>query len=177
MSKKPNFDYPHPPAWELAEEYVVPYRFSTELQAEVLYLFTHPNTKYGQLFHNQHKAGDLNDMLKRPYLYIRHYMDNPQMYGHDLSNLTGTIMVAMWKTFLRLNIKLRGMQVDKYLPADLCKVELFENRLMDRFVADILSGNYIGDGDELVKYREGIGARDRKNVSYTEAQLKYYEGL
>ncbi len=169
------FDYPTPRPYELREEYITPYKFSQELQDMTYYLFTHPQTRYAKLFEKQHKPTDMNDMLKKAYLLIRYYQDNPQKFGHSLNNIVPAIMVTMWKTFLSLNKRLRGMKLDKYLPADLTKIALVEGKFLDIFISDIQNQNIIYHFDDMVKERKGIGLRERRQT--TLEGTKHFERL
>ena len=60
------FEYTVPPYWELREMYLVPWKFSGELQAQVKLLFEHPKySRFRELFTRLAKESDYNDMLKR----------------------------------------------------------------------------------------------------------------
>lgn len=172
---KPNFDYTIPNMKELRELYIQPYRFSDELIKVAYYIFTHPNFKYHKLFFNLHKQSDINDMLKRPFLMIRYYQDNPQQFGHSLNNLVPHIAVAMWKTFLALQ-KFRGTQFTDYKAMNFKRIDLFENKLLDVFIEDINNKNFTYE-DENIKYREGVELRGGKPMGYSKKQLDYYDSL
>ena len=168
MAKRDYFEYPVPYLLELKEMYIVPYRFSAELQASAYYIYTHPNFRWSKLFYNLHKKTDMNDMLKSAYLIIRYYQDHPQQFNHTLNNVVPQISVSMWKAFLSLNKHLRGNQFSQYHSMDFKRIDLFENKFLDIFLEDIRTGNYIGHNDEMVKERPNIGLRDRRSLGTHE---------
>ena len=160
--KKDYFEYPVPYTIELREDFIVPYRFSKELQAYTIYMFQHPrHFKFRDIFIELMKETDPNDMLKPAYLVIREYQMHPQRYGHSLNNVLPTILVRMWKTFLGLHKFLRNEVYTNYYPTDMHTLILAENKFLDIFLSDISSGNYIGHNDEMVKERKGLGLRER----------------
>jgi len=164
--KKEYFEFPVPPTWKLREDFIVPYKFSQELQDYVVYMFQHPSKfKFREVFIRLMKPSDANDMLKSAYLVIREYQANPQQYGHSLNNILPTLVVRMWKTFLGIHKQMRNEVYTKYYPMDMKTLLLAENKFLDIFLEDIRTGNYIGSSDEMIKIREGVGLRDRRPIN------------
>ena len=172
-----HFEYPVPPTYELREDFVVPYRFSEELQAYTIYMFQHPTKfKFREIFIRLMKPTDANDMLKSAYLVIKEYQANPQRYGHSLNNVVPTMVVRMWKTFLGIHKQMRNEVFTKYYPADMKTLLLAESKFLDIFLSDIETGNYIGHNDEMVKIRDGVGLREQRKPNPIR-KYKYNEYL
>ena len=170
------FKYTTPSIWELREMYHGVYRFSDELRESVRYMYKHPRCKYRVLFANLEREYDTNDMLKHPYLILRHYMEHPQQYGHTLENVLPHMMVGMWKAFLQLHKQLRGEQFRAYLPTTMAMLPLAKERFLPLLLSDVEKGSLIMHGDEMVKERTGLGLREKK-VGYSDAALDYYDTL
>jgi len=169
---KSYFEYRVPSVWELREEYIVPYRFSEELRAYVKYMFEHPqHSKHRTLFTRQFKETDLNDMLKYPYLIIRHYQAHPQQYGHRMENIVPHILAGMWKAFLNLHKQLRGLKLDKYLPMSMKLLVLAENGFLDIFLSDIERGNMI------MQYEEMRKPAKKSYGHYSEKRIREFESF
>lgn len=170
------FDYPVPPHYELQEIYLTPYRFSDELRDYVNYMFSHPtHNKHFRLYGNLVSEFDSNDMLKRPYLMYRYFLDNPQRFEHKLENLTPVMMAAMWQTFTSLH-KLRGVQFKKFYPASMKLLVLANSKFLDILMKDVKDHNIIYHGDDMVKERKGKTLRERSPASMKEGS-KHFEYL
>ena len=164
---KSYFDYTVPSVWVLREKYMVPYRFSQELRDYVEYMFTHPiHCKYRTLFAAQMKEWDTNDMLKYPYLIIKHYLDHPQQYGHSMENVVPHILAGMWKAFLNLHKQCRGLKLDKYLPMTMKLLVLGNGKFLDIFLSDIESGNLILHQDDMKKKLGRTQGMSKKHLDY-----------
>lgn len=176
MNNIEHFAYPLPHRLDLQAMYKTPYRFDIKIRDYVDYVFSHPKNKYNKIYHNLHTKYDSNDMLKTPYLMTRYYLDYPQQFNHSFDNIAATILVSMWKTFLRLHKHLRNAEFTQYYPADLRMLLIGEGQLLDMLISDIKSNNYILSSDDMVKKRKNIGLRERQR-GYSEGQLDYYDSL
>ena len=149
--KKDYFDYPTPKLFELKEIYLVPYRFSDELQAQVNYLFLHPYNKHNKIYDKLHRRTDANDMLKSAYLNARYYMDNPQQFAHSIDNIAPQILVSMWRAFFSLNKHLRQNDYPIYYVTDMKLVDLVRGKFMDLLIDEIQNKKYMMKPKEAKK--------------------------
>ena len=176
MKSSELFDYEIPFASELKEMYITPYRFSDDLKNYVDYMYSHPvHNKHFRLFASMRRPRDLNDMLQRPYLFYRYFLDYPQRFDHNAENIVPHMIVSMWKTFLALH-KLRGKQYLKYYPASMKLLTIGTNRFMDILEDDVKNHNIIYSNDDMVKTREGKTLRERNPASLIEGS-KHFEYL
>lgn len=173
---KYSIDYNVPPVYELREMYVVPYRFSDELQEFVVRMYEHPqhNQRNRELFTAMRKDTDPNDMLKGAYLIYKYYQEHPQRFGGQMNNVLIIVLARMWKTFLSLHKNLRGAVYDKYLPNSNKMLALGE-QFLDRLEAEVLDKKFMSAEDLLPEPKS-------KKRKYTSAQrrqkaLDYYDTL
>jgi len=171
--KKNYFEYTVPPHWELKEMYIVPWKFSAELRAQVKLLFEHPKySRFRELFTRLARETDYNDMLKVPYCIIRYYQDHPQQFAHSMNNVVPHIIVAMWKSFLKMHKQMRNVVLTQYYAVSMQLVPLVEGRFLDIFLSDIETGNIIYHVDDTIKRRVGVGLKE-KRVGMKQSELDY----
>lgn len=168
------FEYSVPYLNELQQEYITPYRFSQELRNSVHYMFAHPvHNRHFKLFVEHERKWDTNDMLKHPYLVMRHYLEHPQQFGNSVDNIIPHMIVAMWKAFMSIHRKKRGLKTSRYLPTSMGMIKLANGRFIEQFLSDIDTQNIIYSSEDMVKRREGLDLYERKKVRTTNKHFEY----
>ena len=101
-------------------------------------------------------------MLKHAYLIVRYYQQYPQRYGHSIDNIVPHAITAMWKSFLGMSKQFSKVELKKYYPASMKLLVLGKGKFLDVLLSDIDTGNIIYHSDDMIKRREGLDLRERK---------------
>jgi len=156
----------------------LPYRAPKKLKDMINCLFSHPTfeSKRRKLFIDVSMSGSrvlTNDMARVAISMCRHFVDNPAQYGHALENIQMQIIVRMWRqVFNHMFKQSRIDELDEYLGAKMMLLGI-ENGLWDELLRVVVEKDYFQTNDEMVKVREGIPLRGRKNdKGHNPASLK-----
>jgi len=158
-----HFAYPIPFNLELKELGLIPYRTNTQLEEKIRFIFSHPHYVHRDTFlavSTQGSKGLVKDMACRAVGVMRHYIANPQQYGHEVDNIHMQILVRMWKQVYRHKLFQRK-SVTEYMAAKMRLLSI-DNGFIDELIRTCEQGDYIQSGNDMVKQREGVGLRERK---------------
>jgi len=177
--KEHAFDYPIPFNTELDR----PYRTNPKLLKLIDYIFRHVKFEYRTLYIEVSTSGSrtlTKDMGNIAVSITKHFMDNPQQYGHKMENIMMQIIIRMWKQTFKHCI-LQEKKLDKYYAAKF-KLLTIENGLWEELIRTVEKKDYIQHYDDMVNKRIGViseitgkqvGLRERKNNKiHNPASLK-----
>jgi len=177
--KEHSFDYPIP----LNNELDKPYRTNPKLLKLIDYIFRHVKFEHRRLYIEVSTAGTrtlTKDMANVAVAITRHFIDNPQQYGHKMENIMMQIIIRMWKQTFKHCI-LQEKPLDKYYAAKF-QLLTIENGLWEELIRTVDNKDYIQHGDDMVNKRIGVisnttgkqvGLRERKNNKiHSPASLK-----
>ena len=174
MSKhNTEFEYRVPYNEELVELKLKPYRTNKQLESKINYLFSHAKFIHNQLYKDVSTSGTrqlIRDMGTIAVAMMRHFLEYPAQYGHNIENIQWQIIVRMWKqTFNHAKLQLKPL--DTYYG---CKAKLLtvDNQWIEELYDTVTNNRYIQHNDDMVKVRQTkstftgkqVGLRDR--VSY-----------
>jgi len=169
----------------------VPYRAPKKLKDMVSYIFSHVTvpSKQRKLFIDVSSMGSrslVNDMAVRAIAMARHFVEHPNQYGGSMENIQFQVLRRMWvQVFNHMHKQERYPDVDSddwtYLGITY-KMLTIENGFWDELLRVVIDKDYHQTNDDMVKRRDGIGLRERKNNKVSDrASLReggtYFEYL
>lgn len=158
-----HFAYITPFNKELRASKLIPYRTNQELESKVRWIFSHPKFKHHKVFTDISDSGSkalVRDMANLGVAIVRHYVIYPQRYGHKLENIELQILIRMWKQVTK-HAKMQGVGLTKYMAVDM-KLLTMDNALFDEMLRTVQEKDFIQHNDDMVKRRNGIGLRERR---------------
>lgn len=178
MSKVGHLDYLVPHNNELD----IPYRASKKLKDAIHYIYSHPTVPKRQrkLFLEVSQSGSrelVNDMAVRAIAMTKHFLDNPQQYGHSMNNIHFQILRRMWKQIFshmwKQSIHPEQQETEwKYLGITF-KMLSIENNLLEELIRVVKEKDYIQHSDDMVKKRTGVGLRQRRGLGTHEGSKNF----
>lgn len=148
---------------ELKELGLIPYRTNKQLEDMIWFIFTHPHYVHRDTFQEvalDGSKGLVKDMACKAVGVMRHFLANPQQYGHNADNIHMQILVRMWKQVYR-HKKFQRKSVTDYMAAKMRLLSI-ENGFIDELMRTCSDKDYIQSGDDMVKKRDGVGLRERR---------------
>jgi len=168
------------------DELNLPYRAPKKLKEMITYIFSHPNLpkSHRQLFTDVSQIGSrslVNDMTVRAIAMCRYFVENPQQFGGSMENIQFQVLRRMWtQIFNHMHKQERYPTAEiengkwKYLGVKY-KMLSIENGFWDELLRVVKENDYKQTNDNMVKVREELGLRERKNdKQHNPASL--YEG-
>ena len=159
--KQDYFSYPTPFPDELREMYHPQFRawdFSDELKQTVRALFSHPFNTYGKWYAREVTDVRLRDMCQPAYHLVRYYLEHPQQFDHEISNIAPAALVVMWRKFTGDKMGYEKYPFEQYMPAKMKMMKINGMHFMLMFVREIEEGRMtIYDSPEYIKHRDGVG--------------------
>ena len=177
--KRDLFQYPTPFTSELEDMYYPKHKvthFSPELIATIHYIFTHPHTKYHTMFYNHINNNLIRDMIKPAYLLCLYYLDHPQQYKHELSNIADAMIVRMWRVFVKYNKNFNHIKFNRYLATDMRMLDINGIHFAEQILSEITNKKMIiVDSEQSIKHRNGKTLRqsDRASLKENGSYMKY----
>lgn len=156
------------------EELNLPYRAPKKLKDMITYIFSHPNLpkSHRQLFIDISQVGSrtlINDMAVRAIAMCRYFVENPQQFAGSMENIQFQVLRRMWvQVFNHMHKQERYPSEEiengewKYLGVKY-KMLSIENGFWDELLRVVNENDYYQTNDDMVKRREGLGLRERKN--------------
>jgi len=173
-------EYPVPTQQELREMYypqMQAWDFSPELKASVKHIFSHPFNKYSKFYARNITDNRLKDMCKPAYLITLYYLDHPQQYQHELSNIAISSLIRMWKKFLGDKKRYEKYEFDSYMPTKMKMMRINGIHFMEMFLNEIRNNKMILlDSPEMIKHRDGKTLRENHRAGLLEGN-KHFEYL
>ena len=169
-----------------------PYRAPKKLKDMIRYIFSHPKvpSKQRKLFIEVSQLGSrtlINDMAVRAIAMVRYFVDHPQQFGNSMENIQFQVLRRMWTQVFN------HMWKQQTHPDQTCDTEwkylgitykmlTIENGFWDELLRVVREEDYHQTNDSMVKRREGVELRGRKNTKqHNPASLKeggvYFEHL
>lgn len=147
----------------------LPYRASKPLKDKIDYIFRHPTVPNAQrqLFIDVSSMGSrtlVNDMAVRAIALTKHFVEHPNQFGGSMENIQLQVLSRMWKqVFNHMWKQQRYPNSDwKYLGIKLRMLSI-ENGFWDELLRVVSEEDYYQCNDSMVKQREGVELRGRKN--------------
>lgn len=156
------------------KELKLPYRAPKKLKEMITYIFSHPNLpkSHRQLFIDVSQIGSrglVNDMAVRAIGMCRYFIENPQQFGNSMENIQFQVLRRMWtQIFNHMHKQERypTQEIEngewKYLGVKY-KMLSIENGFWDELLRVVKEDDYKQSPDDIVKRRNGLGLRERKN--------------
>jgi len=158
-----HFAYPTPFNLELKELGLIPYRTNSRLEEKIRWLFSHPHYIHRDIFIDVASDGSkglVKDMAIKAVGIMRHFLENPQQYGHSADNIHMQILVRMWRQVYR-HKKFQRKNVTQYIAAKMRLLSI-ENGLIEELIRTCTDKDYVQHGDDMIKKREGVGLREKR---------------
>lgn len=159
----------------------VPYRAPKKLKEMMSYIFSHPKVPKAQrrLFLDVSSVGSrtlVNDMACVAIAMTQYFVDHPQQFGSKMENIEFQILRRMWKqVFNHMWKQERTEHTEEewqYLGIKYRMLSI-ENGLFDELLRVVNENDYHQTNDSMVKRREGVELRGRKNAKqHNPASLK-----
>lgn len=147
-----HYAYPIPFNIDLKDLDLIPYRTNTQLEQSVYRIFSHPHFDHRETFldvANSGSKGLVNDMCVRAVAVMRHYLDNPQQYGHTTENIHMQILVRMWRQVYR-HKKFQRRPTIEYQRTKMKLLEVSDG-FIDLLITTCMSKNYIQHSNDMRK--------------------------